>query len=132
LENVHIFKKKKSLLLVYGCETSSLTLRAEHTLRVFEDRVLRTIFGPKRDDVYQGSGEDYITRSFMVCTLRQLFFEWSNQEELDGWGMWHACGRGEMHTGICWGNLRERDHLEDLNLNGRILKWIFKKWNGEA
>jgi hypothetical protein len=33
------------------CETWSLTLREEHRLRVFEDRVLRRIFGPKRDGV---------------------------------------------------------------------------------
>jgi hypothetical protein len=32
----------------YGCETWSLTLREEHRLRVFENRVLRRIFGPKR------------------------------------------------------------------------------------
>jgi hypothetical protein len=35
---------------LYGCETWSLTLREEHRLRVFENRVLRRIFGPKRDD----------------------------------------------------------------------------------
>jgi hypothetical protein len=35
----------------YGCETWSLTLREEHRLRVFENRVLRRIFGPKRDEV---------------------------------------------------------------------------------
>jgi hypothetical protein len=34
-----------------GCETWSLTLREEHRLMVFEDRVLRRIFGPKRDKV---------------------------------------------------------------------------------
>jgi hypothetical protein len=34
-----------------GCETWSLTLREEHRLRAFENRVLRSIFGPKRDDV---------------------------------------------------------------------------------
>jgi len=36
---------------LYGCETWSLTLRAERRLRVFENRVLRRIFGPKRDEV---------------------------------------------------------------------------------
>jgi hypothetical protein len=36
---------------MYGCETWTLTLREEHRLRVFESRVLRRIFGPKRDDV---------------------------------------------------------------------------------
>ena len=35
----------------YGCETWSLTLREEHRLRVFEKKVLRKIFGPKRDEV---------------------------------------------------------------------------------
>jgi hypothetical protein len=38
-----------------------------------------------------------------------------------------------MHTGFWWGDLRERDHLDDLGLDGRIiLKWIFKKWDEEA
>jgi hypothetical protein len=37
--------------LLYGCETWSVTLREEHRLRVFENRVLRRIFGPKRDEV---------------------------------------------------------------------------------
>ena len=36
---------------MYGCETWSLTLREERRLRVFENRVLRKIFGPKRDEV---------------------------------------------------------------------------------
>jgi hypothetical protein len=40
-----------SPLVLYGCETWSLTSREEHRLRVFENRVLRRIFGPKRDDV---------------------------------------------------------------------------------
>jgi hypothetical protein len=35
----------------YGCETWSLTLREEHRLRLFENRVLRRIFGPTRDEV---------------------------------------------------------------------------------
>jgi hypothetical protein len=36
---------------LYECETSSLILREEHRLRVFEKRVLRRIFGPERDEV---------------------------------------------------------------------------------
>ena len=44
---------------------------------------------------------------------------------------WHVArmGRGEVHTGFCWGNLGERDHLEDLGVDGRILlRRIFRKW----
>jgi hypothetical protein len=37
--------------MLYGCETWSLTLREEHRLRVFENRVLKRIFGPTRDEV---------------------------------------------------------------------------------
>jgi len=36
---------------LYGCETWALTLREEHRLKVFENRVLRRIFGPKGDEV---------------------------------------------------------------------------------
>jgi hypothetical protein len=38
-------------VVLYGCETWSLTLREKHRLRVFKNRVLRGIFGPKRDEV---------------------------------------------------------------------------------
>jgi hypothetical protein len=36
-----------------------------------------------------------------------------------------------MHTGLWWGDSSERDHLEDLGQDMKIiLKWIFKKWDG--
>jgi len=38
--------------------------------------------------------------------------------------------RGEAYTGFWWGNLRERDQLGDLGIDGRIiLRWIFRKWD---
>jgi hypothetical protein len=46
-----IYKTIILSVVLYGCETWSLTLRKEHRLRVFENRVLRKIFGPKRDEV---------------------------------------------------------------------------------
>jgi len=39
-------------------------------------------------------------------------------------------GRAEVYTGSCLGNPRERDHLEDPGVDGRIiLRWIFRKWD---
>jgi hypothetical protein len=48
---VKIYKTIILPVVLYGCETWSVTLREENRLRVFENRVLRRIFGPKRDEV---------------------------------------------------------------------------------
>jgi hypothetical protein len=48
---VKIYKTIILPVVLYGCETWSLTLRKELRLKVFENRVLRRIFGPKRDEV---------------------------------------------------------------------------------
>jgi hypothetical protein len=61
-------------LVFYGCEIWSLTLREERRLRVLENRVLRRIYEPKRDEL-TGSGENYILSSFMIFTLHQILFE---------------------------------------------------------
>ena len=42
-------------------------------LRVFKNRVLRGIFGPKRDEV-TGNGENYIMRNLMICTAPSILF----------------------------------------------------------
>jgi hypothetical protein len=52
-------------VVLNGCEIWSVTLREEHRLRVFGNRVLRGIFGPKRDEV---RGE----WSFIICTHHQI------------------------------------------------------------
>ena len=49
--NIKIYRTIILPFVLYGCETWSLTLREEHRLRVFENRVLRRIFGSKRDGV---------------------------------------------------------------------------------
>jgi hypothetical protein len=53
LGNVNVRAYKTIILpaVLYGCEMWSLTLREAHRLRVFEDRILRRIFGPKRTEV---------------------------------------------------------------------------------
>jgi hypothetical protein len=48
---IKIYRTTVLPVVLYGCETWSLTLREEHRLRVFENRVLRGIFGPKWDQV---------------------------------------------------------------------------------
>jgi hypothetical protein len=56
----------------------SLTLREEHRLRVLENRVLRRIFGSKRDEV-TGKGRSCTMRSFIFCTHPQMLLGISNQ-----------------------------------------------------
>jgi hypothetical protein len=45
--------------------------------------------------------------------------------------MQHVWVRGEVQTGYWWGSLRERDHLEDLGVDGKIIfRWFFNEWDG--
>jgi hypothetical protein len=63
-------------IVLYGCETSSLTLRKERRLRVSEmseNMVLRRKLGPRRDEVAR-EWRNYIMRSLMICTSHQILF----------------------------------------------------------
>jgi hypothetical protein len=51
---ISILKGWEGAVVLYGCETWSLTVREERKLRVFENNVLRRIFGPKKDGVTGG------------------------------------------------------------------------------
>jgi hypothetical protein len=51
---MRIYKTIILPVILYWCETWSLTLREEHRLRVFENKMLSKIFGPKRDEVTGG------------------------------------------------------------------------------
>jgi hypothetical protein len=57
-------------VVLYGCKMWSLILWEEHKLKVFENRVLKIIFGRKRYELTEG-GENCITTSFIICSLRQ-------------------------------------------------------------
>jgi hypothetical protein len=61
--NIKIYRAIILSVVLYGCETLSLTLREERKLSVLENRVLRRISGAKKNKVTGGSGEDFITRS---------------------------------------------------------------------
>jgi hypothetical protein len=56
------------LVVLYGCENRSLILTEEHRLMLFENRVMRRIFGPKRDEV---TGE---WTSLLICTPHQILY----------------------------------------------------------
>ena len=66
--------------MLHGYETWSFTLREERRLRVLENRVLRRVLGPKRDEA-KGSGENYIMRSLVVCAPHPILCGLSNREE---------------------------------------------------
>jgi len=60
------------LVVLYGCETWSLQLREECRLRVFKNRVLRRIFGPKREEV-TGEWRKLHNEELRIRTPHQIF-----------------------------------------------------------
>jgi hypothetical protein len=68
---VKIHRTKILPAVLYGRESWSLALRTEHRLCVFENRVLRRIFGPKRDEV-TGERRKLHMRNLMTCTPHQI------------------------------------------------------------
>ena len=84
-------------VVLYGCETWWLTLRGERRLRVSENRVLRRIFGPKRDEVKwewrrlhtEELNEPYFSPNIIqAIKLRRITW------------VGHVACRGEVHTGL--------------------------------
>jgi hypothetical protein len=92
-------------------------LREERRFRVFENRVLRRIFGPKRDGVTEEwrklHNEELHTYSSpnIVRVIKSRLMRWA--------GHVARLGRREACMGFWWGNLRERDHWGDPGVGGR-------------
>jgi len=68
---IKIYRSVILLVIIYGCETWSLTLREERRPRVFENRVLRGIFGSERDGV-TGEWRKLHNEELMICTAQQI------------------------------------------------------------
>jgi hypothetical protein len=107
-------------VVLYECETWSLILRKERRLRVFESRVLRRIFGPKRNEVtgewrnlhHEGIHDLYYSPN-IVRVIKSRRMRWAG----------HV-----TRMGIWWESLKERDPRGDPGVEGRIiLRWIFRK-----
>jgi hypothetical protein len=102
-------------------------LREERRLRVFENRALRRMFGPKRDEV---TGE---WRKLHSEELNDLYSSPNIARVIESRRMRWARAvtrlreRG-VDTGFWWGNLRKRDHLEGSFVDEMIkLRWMFRK-----
>ena len=104
-------------------------MREKRRLWVFENRVLRRIFERKRDEVtgewrklHNEELSDLYCLPNIVRVIKSRRMRWV--------GHIARIGRGELYKGFWWGNLRERDHLGNPGVDGRIiLRWIFRKWD---
>jgi hypothetical protein len=92
-------------MVLYGCEAWSLTIREEHILRVFENRVLRKIFGPKRDEVTGGwkklhneELQGLYSLSSIIRKIKSRRMRWA--------GNVAQIGRRGMHIGCWWESQR--------------------------
>ena len=86
--------------------------------------MLRRIFGSKRDKA-TGEWRNLHDKELIIRVIKSSRLRWAEHVA--------RMERAEVYTGFWWGNLRERDHLVDPDVDGRIiLKWIFRKWEGKA
>jgi hypothetical protein len=97
-------------------------LREEHRLRVFENRVLRRMFGPKReeDGSWRKLNNDELHSLYsspnIVRVIKSRRMRWT--------GHVARMGRGDVFIGFWLGGPKARDHWEDLGVGGRIiLRW---------
>jgi hypothetical protein len=92
-------------VVLYG----SLILREEHRLRVFENRRLGRIFGPKRDEVAGGSRKLHIEELHRLYSSLYVV-RMINSRRIRWTGHVVHMGRRGMHTGFWWESQGERDH----------------------
>jgi hypothetical protein len=105
-------------VVLYGCETWSLTLREEHRLRVFENRVLR-IFGLKRDEVmgdwrklHNEELHNFYSLPNIIRMLKSRKMKWACSMNAERQG---------IHIGYWWESQKEREKLGRQNVGGWIV-----------
>jgi hypothetical protein len=89
-------------------------------LIVFKNRLLRKAFGPKSAEAtehWRRLQSEEISDLYSSPNIILV----PNQGELYRRDMWHVWGRGGMHRKFWYGNLRKRDHLKDLGIDGIII-----------
>jgi hypothetical protein len=111
-------------VVLYECETWSLILREEHRVRVFKNRVLGRIFGPKTDEVTGGwrklHNEELHNLYSSPSIIRMI-----KSRRMRWIGHVARMGRREMYIGYWWKIQKKRNHWEDQDVGGwPILKWI--------
>jgi len=94
-------------VVLYGCETWSRTLREERRLRVFEKRVMRRIFGPKRDEVRGEWRRLHTVELNDVYSSPNIRYSGVQIQWNEMGGACSTYGGGEKRTGFWWRNLRE-------------------------
>jgi hypothetical protein len=87
---------------------------------VFENRVLRMMFGPKRDDV-TGEWRRLHTEKLYALYSSANIIQAIKSKRIGWVGHVAYIGDRELHTGFWWGDVMERDHLEDIGVDGRIM-----------
>jgi hypothetical protein len=106
---IRIYKSITLPVVLYGCETWSSTLREEHRLRVFENRVLRRIFGPKRDEVTGGWRKLHNEELHNLYSSRNII-RMIKSRRMRWAGHVARVGRSGMHVGYWWGSQKEGGH----------------------
>jgi hypothetical protein len=96
----------------------SVTFREEHTLKVFENRVLRKIFGPKREE--DGSWRKLHNDELHILYSSPNIVRVIKSRRMRWAGHVARMGRGEVFTGFWLGGPKGRDHCKDLGVGGRI------------
>jgi hypothetical protein len=86
-------------VVLYGCESWSLTLRDGHRQRVFENRVLRRVFGPKRDEMTGGWKKLYSDEIRKLCPYLSVIRVFKSMSRR--WG-WHVARMGEKAMHKCF------------------------------